>query len=220
MAINLSGVSNVVLSWLTSGFFWIIVSFILFCGLILYLWWKKRTRLKYPVLEIISFGNGKIGINKRKAGVFKSKQAFFGLWDYGNENCFKLDDGRKILECSTDDLQDIFGKKGFIIRRKDDDAKTIVPISRITFLNEKNLFEIASADFRDASVNIIQEARQETMGWFEKYGAYLVIGMIVIFFIISMMVITQFASRNVDKAYDLLMKVKEGCSAVQSVTAP
>lgn len=204
MAMDFSNVSNVAYGWLRNGLFWVIVALVLTCGAFAVLWWRKRTRMKYNALEVISFGNGKIGLNMHKAGMFKQKSTLGGLIDYGNEFRFKTDDGRIIRDASTDDLHDIFGKKSFLVRRKDDDPKILVPITRVGFKNEKLLMEIAPADFRDASVEIVAEATKETQGFLEKYLPYIMLGAIVVFFVISMILASQFFNRTVDKATELL----------------
>lgn len=238
MAFELSGITNVFYSWLKSGMFWVIIAIILTFATLLILWWKKRIRLKYNVFEIVSFGNGKVGINLSKAGLFKEKSALGGLWDYGNEFRFKTNDGRIIRNATTDDLHDLFGKKGFIVRRKDDDVKILVPINRIdwdykkvikcpkchrNFRYDDNLeaplFEIAPSDFRDASIDIVKEAQKETSGFLEKYLPYILLGGIVIFFIISMILASQFFNRTVDKCADI-MTTCGGNTGTPSTTAP
>ena len=177
-------VGGVFKGWMTSGLFWIVMAVLLTVGILIILKVNKNRRLKWNVLEIISYGNGKVGMNKLKAGIFKKKTSVFGLWDYGHENTIKCSDGRIILEASTDDLQDIMGKKGFLIRRKDDDPKVLVPISKVKWENEAPLFAIAPADFRDASVNIVDTATKETQTWADKYLPYIMLGGMVVFFIL------------------------------------
>lgn len=219
--VDWSGVGTIAMSWVSSGFFWMILTIVFTLGIGFLLWINKRRKLKYNVDELISFGNGKVGINSMRAGIFKKKTAVFGLWDYGNESVYKTNDGRTIFEATSDDLHDIRGKKGFIVRRKDDDARILVPISNISWRNEKAIFEIAPADFRDASVNIVNDATKETQGWAEKYLPYIMLAGIVIFFIISMILATQFFNRTVDKAGEILKQAGENAGAVaSSTTAP
>jgi hypothetical protein len=233
---DLSSITGVFLNWTKSGIFWVIFSIILLFALILILWWNKRTKLKYNALELISYGNGKTGFNIHKAGVFKTKSTFFGLWDTGNEFVFKVDDGRIIQGASTDHLQDLFGKKGFIVRRKDDDVKILVPVDKILWKvkiqcpkcnykfiqnTENPLFQIAPGEFRDASVRIVDEATKETQGFMEKYLPYIMLGAVIIFFVISMILATQFFNRTVDKAGEILKQAGENAGNVApATTAP
>jgi hypothetical protein len=239
-AVDFSQFTGIFYGWLKSGVFWVIVAVVLTCGTILILWWRKRTRLKYNIIEVVSFGNGKIGANMFKAGIFKQKETLMGLWDYGLENRFKLADGRIIWGADTSQLHDIFGKKGFIVRRKDDDPKILVPIDKVIwnykavctcpycnrrFKKEDKLdaplFEVAPGDYRQASVEIIKDAINETQGLLEKYLPYIMLGAIVVFFVISMILASQFFNRTVDKASELLLKAGQQAGQIQSsTTAP
>jgi len=208
-------------AWLSSGLFWFVMAILLTVGVLVILVVNKRRRLKWNCLELMSYGNGKVGINLLRAGIFKKKTSVFGLWDYGNENVIKCADGRIILEGTSDDLMDIFGKKGFMLRRKDDDPKILVPISKVSWLNEKAIMEIAPADFRDASVNIVDTATKETQTWADKYLPYIMLGGMVIFFIVGFILASQFFNRTVDKAGEILMAVSKNAGSAQpSTTAP
>ena len=190
-------------NWLTSGVFWMVMAILLTLGIVVILVLHKRRKLRWNALEIISYGNGKVGINSLKCGIFKKKSSFFGLWDSGSENVIKCADGRIILEASTGDLQDIMGKKGFMLRRKDDDPKILVPISKVKWENEAPLFAIAPADFRDASVNIVDTATKETISWADKYLPYIMLGGMVVFFIVGFILASQFFNRAMDKSLEI-----------------
>jgi hypothetical protein len=199
--------------WMTSGVFWMTGAVVLIAVVVLfYAYMNKRGKLKYSALELVNFGNGKVGVNKKKAGVFGTK-SFLGLIDYGNEKIIKVDDGRRVLDATTDDLHDIFGKRGFILRRKDDDPRILVPVSKVLFINEKLLFEIAPADFRDTSVNILTAATKETESTWEKILPYVAVGLIVVLTIISIIVNQQMTNNTVDKVGKMLI---QGCSNSQS----
>jgi len=193
-------ISGTFMGWFSSGFFWLVMAILLTIGITIILVVNKRRRLRWNCLEFLSYGNGKVGINLLRAGIFKKKTSLFGLWDHGHENVIKCADGRIILEGSTDDLMDIMGKKGFFLRRKDDDPKILVPISKVDWKNDKALFEIAPADFRDASVNIVDTATKETNTWADKYLPYIMLGGMVIFFIVGFILASQFFNRAMDKS--------------------
>ena len=219
--VGFSAISGQLMGWLSSGIFWLVITIILTVGIIVLLIFSKRRRLKWNALEFLNYGNGKVGINKLRCGIFKKKNAVFGLWDYGTENTIKCADGRIILEGTTGDLHDIMGKKGFLLRRKDDDPKILVPISKVKWENEAPLFQIAPADFRDASVNIVDTASKETQNWADKYLPYIMLGGMVIFFIVGFILASQFFNRAMDKSLELQ---KLNCnnlgSAQPSSTAP
>jgi len=206
--------------WFSSGMFWFIMAILLTIGIVILLVVQKNRKLKYNCIELVSFGNGKVGINYLKAGVFKKKSMFFGLIDTGKESVFKTNDDRIIQEANTDDLHDIAKKKGFIVRRKDDDPKILVPISKVDWKNEKAMFEIAPADFRDASVNIVEGATKETQGWADKYLPYIMLGGMVIFFIVGFILASQFFNRTVDKSGEILVEVSKNVGNVAGGQSP
>lgn len=214
------GMTGIVMKWVSSGIFWLIISVVLTVSVVILLYVNKRTKLKYNCLEVVSYGNGKIGMNKLTAGMFKKKSTLFGLIDTGKEQFFKTNTGKIIQDASTNDLHDIFGKKGFIVRRKDDDPNVLVPVPNVFWNNEKFIFEIAPADFRDTSIDIINSATKETQGFMEKYLPYIMIGGIVIFFIISFILASQFFNRTVDKAGEILIKVSQNQGSTAPSVAP
>lgn len=218
--IGLGAIGGTFMGWFSSGLFWLVMTILLTIGILLILVVNKRRRLRWNVLELLSFGNGKVGINKIRAGIFKKKTSVFGLWDYGYENVIKCNDGRIIIEGTTDDLHDIMGKKGFIVRRKDDDPKILVPISKVTWKNEAPLFEIAPADFRDASVNIVDSATKETQTWADKYLPYIMLGGMVIFFIVGFILASQFFNRAMDKSIEVQRMQCTNAGNVVSSGAP
>jgi len=221
MAMSLGTFFGAFATWFSSGIFWFVMAILLTIGITILLVVQKRRKLKYNCLELVSFGNGKVGINYLRAGSFKKKSMFFDLWDYGTESCFKTNDGRIILEARTGDLHDLNKRKGFIVRRKDDDPKILVPITDIGWKNQKALFDIAPADFRDASLNIIESASKETQSWADKYLPYIMLGGMVIFFIVGFILASQFFNRTVDKAGEILIRVSENAGSVTpSTTAP
>lgn len=212
--------TGVMKGWVSSGLFWAVMGLLLTCGIFGLLYVNKTRRLKWNILELISYGNGKVGVNKLKAGIFKKKAYMFGLWDYGHENVVKCNDGRIILEASTTDLMDILGKKGFIVRRKDDDPKILVPINKVKWENEAPLFAIAPADFRDASVNIIDTATKETQTWADKYLPYIMLGGMVVFFIVGFILASQFFNRAMDKSIEIQRMQCNNFANVQPGSSP
>jgi len=221
---DFAGIFSAFGTWFSSGLAWLIFAVFLTVGTAILLVHLKRTKLKYNCLELVSFGNGKVGMNTMKAGVFKKKTMLFGLIDVGKESVFKTSDNRIIQEANTDDLHDIkvgkSARKGFIVRRKDDDGKILVPISKVSWQNEKAIFEIAPADFRDASINIVEGATKETQGWADKYLPYIMLGGMIIFFIVGFILASQFFNRTVDKAGEILLQAGKNAGNVAGGSSP
>ena len=181
---------------------------------------RKRRKLRYPVLLFTKIGNKKLGVEDSRAGEFKNKEAFFRLWDYGNEWCIKLKDGRKILGASLSDLHDIDGKKGFLVYRKADDPKIVVPLSAGEIENEKAILSIAPADYRDASSDIIAGAIKETESGWEKYGQLAVTGGIIILGFLVILMIIQYANHQVDKAGEILKQTARAIAEASARPSP
>jgi len=162
-----------------------------------------------------------MGIKEFKAGWFKTK-SLFNLYDYGGEEILKLNDGRKVQNASSEDFHEIKGKRGLIIIRKPDDPLVLLPISKMELKNRSLMMEIASADFRDTSVQIITGSERETLSKFEKYIPFVMIGFMGIIFLISIILIVQMVKSGQTQSNDLLLTVadKIGEYARQTSTAP
>jgi hypothetical protein len=212
--VDFSNITSMFTGWLFSGMFWIIITFVLLVGIaFFYGYFSRRGKLKYTCLEFVRFGNGKVGINQMKAGLFGTKK-FLGFFDYGREKVIKVSDGRIIQQAKSSHLHDIFGKKGYIVMRKPNDNKILVPLSKIEFDNMNLLMAIAPADYRDASVRIFNQAVEETKGTWEKLLPYIAIGLCVVLTIINVVVNMQMTNHTIDKVGNMLIG---GCSNAQNV---
>jgi hypothetical protein len=213
--VDLGGLAGSFAGYAKSGMFWLVV-LVFLVGLIFffYVYTSRRSKLKYTCLELISFGNGKVGMNQTTAGIFKAKSMFFGLVDYGSEYVVKTADGKIIEKARTSQLHDIFGKKGFICVRKTEDPKILVPIGKVKFDNMLLMFDIAPSDYRDASTRIFKEAVEETKGTWEKLLPYIAIGLCVILTIVNVVVNMQMTNNTVNKVGTMLI---EGCRNSQNV---
>lgn len=207
--VEFGGIFKSMAGWAVSGTFWTVgIIFIIFIIFWFYTFMNRRGKLKYNCLEIVRYGNGKTGVNLLKAGVFKKKAWFFGLLDYGNESVMKVADGRVIIGGKTSQLHDILGKKGFYLMRKTDDPRILVPISRLHFDNLQAMLEIAPANFRDVSVDIVKDAVRETTATWEKILPYIAIGVLVVLCIITIVINQQMTNNTIDKVGKMLI---EGC---------
>jgi len=218
--VDISSIQQMIMTWFKSGIFWILIAIILFVLVFfIYASMHRKSKLKYNCLELVSFGNGKVGINLSKAGVFKTK-TFLGLIDYGFETVTKTKDGRVIEGATTKHLHDIFGKKGFLVLRKKDDPKILVPLSKVNFENLELLMEIAPVDMRNASIRIVKEAEKETEGWIDKYLPYILLGGIIVFFIISMILSIQLINNAVDKSLQIRQMECGNAQITKAGTSP
>lgn len=205
---GIGNIGNAGLGFVGTGLFWF--SLILGMGFLIWisLWIRKQRKLKYNLMEVIDIGNDKIAIRKGKAGWFGKRTILFGLLDVGTEKVLMHKDKRIIEQVSTEDLHDIGGSRGFIVMRKSDDPKILVPLTkfRLTERSRALIGAIAPADFRDASDNIISMAKSETLGTWDRILPYLALGAIVLFFIIAVIFASQTFNKSIDTAKDLLLK--------------
>lgn len=230
--VDLGSISNSltvsVTKWLGTGVFWVVIIIIMLTGMYLFLFIRKRSKLRYPIIECIDIGNNKgaFFLKPKGAGWFGKRTILFGLLDIGNEKVLKHKDGRIIDQVSTEDLHDINGKRGFIVMRKHDDPKVLVPLNRFLLTPKSRvlLSAIAPADFRDTANNINEMAKEETAGKWEKIMPYVALGLIVLFFIIAVIFASQTFNKSIDTAKDLMLqagdKLASTSSSVPSTTAP
>ena len=191
-----------------------------------FLIYRKRHQMKFPVVELTDLGMGKIGFKTLFGGWVKSKTILFGLVEVGGEPVFTLKDGRKVFYTASTDFHDINGRRGLVVIRKTDDPKVLLPLHKGNIKDElgedgnaifdivgkmkigkKNLMmEIAPADFRDVSTNIIESANNETMGKFDKYLPYLILAGIVAFAFISLILTIQYNKWSITEAKAILLE--------------
>jgi hypothetical protein len=210
---DFSSIGPIVAGYAKNSLIWMLLIIILTIGIFfIYGWLVRRSKLKYFALEFVRFGNGKVGVNQMKAGLFKSKTFLFGLFDYGNEFVMKTTNNKIIQGAKSTHLHDIFSKKGYILIRSPKDPKILVPISKVEFENLQAVMAIAPGDYRDASIRLVNEAIKETAGW-EKLLPYIAVGLVVVMTIINVVVNMQMTNHTTDKVGDILVR---GCSNAQN----
>lgn len=193
VGVNFGGIGSAMLGWATSILFWGIVGLLLFVGFIIMLKIRKLRKFVFPCIEVTGLGQGKIMLTSTKAGWFKSQKRFFGLLDVSGEQELITKDNRKIQSASSIDYHDINGKRGIIVKRKDDDPEILVPLTSFQIKNPELLARIAPADFRDASVNILEKYEKETMTWWQQNGGIIVLAGVIIFALIALIIVFNFA---------------------------
>jgi len=215
------------LNTISSVLFWVL--FILFLMITTFgmLYIRKQRKFKFPCLIQFDLGSGKIGIEKTKAGWFRSKKSFFGLFDHGGERRLEVKDKRIIQQASTQDFHELNHKRGLICYAKPDDPKVLLPVKRIILTNGNLVEDIAPADFRDTSSKILDEAQREQIAGWEKFAQYAVIGVIAITALISIILIIQYSNNTMDKAnviYNEAIAFKtqtiQSIDTTPSITAP
>jgi len=207
---DLSAYTSMLLNWLLSPIIWFVLIIVFVVVVFGYLWIRKKRKLIYSCIEIVKYKGGKAGFNKIKAGWFGKKKFFRGLWDYGEEQV-ETQDGDKILNFSTEDFQEIDGKRGIVIARDPVNPDILVPITTVSFKGEEMLAEIAPAEYRDAVNEIIIDVDRETSDWTKQLIQWIIFGMIIVFALVSIIVITQMVKSGQDKASALIVQAGETC---------
>lgn len=226
-----SGATNIFVGWMTSGIFWtaffIVAVIAVFGGLLL----RKKRKMNKPVLQLYDVGNisyfrdGTVDWNKSagifefdivRGGWFKSKFTLFGLWDYGDEDLFRLKDMTPVYDVSHNDYRRINGKLGLVVVRNPNDPKFAIPISKFYLSKESRtaMAEIAPVDLRNVAVSAIEAVDTEMRAKWEKIMPYVFAGLILIGLVISIMFITQYGKHMVDKASETLMSINGKGSVV------
>lgn len=202
------GISGFLVNALSSFLFWVILVFVIVVAVFGTLVIRKKKKLQYEVLEITNLGNDKVGIKKTKAGWFKTQTLLFGLWDYAGEEILKVKDGREIQKGSSEDFNEIFGKRGLIVARKPDDPKILLPVSRMRLTSKSNdmLMAIAPGNYRDASTRIIDRAVTENKGKLERFLPAIIFGTMAIIFLVAIILITQMVKSGQTEASNLIIQ--------------
>ena len=216
--------AGIIFSWLSSFMFWGIFAIIFFAVTWGSLLIRKKNKLKYPCHIDTDLGAGKIGREITKAGWFKSKTLFFGLFDYAGEERLKTKDNRIIQNASAEDFQEINGKRGICCIRKGDDPEILLPINKLKVENQALLEEIAPADYRDASVKIIKDSAEETRGKYDKLLNTITYVTLGIIFLICIILITKMVTEGQTSAQDFSMEsmklAKDYCVRALESSAP
>jgi len=223
-----SGFTSGMFNMLSSFLFWFVLAILFVVVVMGFLLIRRNRKLTNTVFEITSLGRGKIGIKtgrKMKGGWFKHHSTFFGLWDYGSEEVFKLKDNRIVLNISSEDFHEINGRMGVLIQRSPEDPRIIVPINKARLENGELLTKIAPADYRGTVVDIIKKAEKETSDKLDKIMQYAFWGGIILFSFISIILITQMVKNGQTEAKDLILEagrmsgeqLKTICQGVQHI---
>ncbi len=219
------GIGEAITSFVLSPLIWILVVFFLVFALIGGLWVRKQKKLCYPCVIVRNTGNGKVDLKMCKAGWFKTNSMLGGLWDYGMEEELRTGGWRKPVDKiqggSTVDFHEINGKRGLICRRKDDDPKVLVPLTRLEVENDSLLATIASADLRDAAVNILKKAEKETRNRTAEIVQWVIMGGVIILALVVIIMSYQFVSRaQADSWARLIEAGKIVTGAAPPINAP
>lgn len=230
MAVDMSFVTKNLIGWFLNPLFWMLILVGIAILLIFILWIRKKRRLIYSASELVDYGQGKFGINSLKCGYYGKKLYFRGLLWKGEE-VMRADSGEEIRDFSTEDFQQINGKRGVVCFRCSTNQNILVPITKASFKNDHLLAEIAPASYCDAAIDIFHEGVNETKDWKDKILPIAIIGGVILFALVSIIIISQLVKNGQKEAAELIMQAgttgiancKAMCSEIVNVvtsTAP
>lgn len=211
MAFDIGGAGGLLIGWLLNPLIWLVIIF-----LVLGFTWgvliiRRRRKMLYQALELVDYGKGgKYGFNVVPCGWVGKKKALRGLWDGGEEQ-METKDGDIIYEFSTEDFQEINGKRGVVCFRDPVNQNILVPISRVQVINKELLAEIAPAEYRDVALGIIEDADKETADWKEKLIQFVMWGLVVVFSLVSIIVVAQMVKNGQTEASKLILEAGQTC---------
>lgn len=216
MALELAGT---ITSFFLSPLMWFGIIFALLLASIGGLWLRKQKKLEYKCLILAPAGNNKISFTLTKAGWFK-ENTLFKLWDYGNEEVIKVNDGRKVFGITREDMHFFKGQRCLVCWEKGDDRKILVPISDMKMGKDSSeaMMEIAPIDLRDVSSQIIQNSDKELKSAMEKVMQYVLLGGTVIVTLICIIMVVQMVKNSQIEASKLILEAGKVCGRV--VVAP
>jgi len=206
---DFSVVTSMLMQWLLSPVIWIVIIFIIASVSILFMWIRKKRKLIYQCLEVVNYSRGKTGFNLLKAGWY-GKNKFLRLYDWGEEQV-ETQDGELILNFSTEDFQEINGKRGIVVARDPVNPDVLVPINNVRIKGEEMLAEIAPAEYRDAAISIIKDADKETADYTKRIMEWVIIGGVIIFAVIAIIIVAQMIKNGQKEASDLIIRAGDTC---------
>lgn len=93
-----------------------------------------------------------------------------------------------------------------------------MPINKAKFNNKELVADIAPASYRDAAIDIFNQAVKETSDWKDKVLQFIAWALVIVFSLISIIVIVQYVKSGQDKAAELLLqagtKGAEACANI------
>lgn len=208
--VEVSGATQLLFDWLLSPLIWGVLILIFVAGTVGILYIRKKRKLVYNVIEIVAYGNGKAGFNFMRGGYYGKKKVLRGWFDYGEEQ-LETQDGDKILNFSTEDFHEYNGKRCIVVARDSVNQDVLAPVNEINIKGMKMLAEIAPAEYRDAALDIINEADRETSDYTKQIVQWVLVGMTIIFSLVSIIVIAQMVKNGQTEASELILEAGQTC---------
>lgn len=212
---DFSAAGELIYQWIINPMIWLLIIFFSIGVIILFLFWRKKRKLIFASAEITNLGNGKTNINflgNKSCGWFGKNWWGPGkLWDYGDK-VMRTKDGDIIEAFSEEDFQEVNGQRGVIFYR-DPERHLFLPINKLLIdeASQRLAASIAPAIYTEVSADILRKAEEETKNTWEKIMPVLMFGLVVIFALVAVIVITQMVKHGQTEAANLITKGQEIC---------
>ena len=208
--------TGMLMQWILTPAIWLILIFVFLVGVFGILWLRKKRRLQFECLEIVDL-NSRAGFNLIKCGYFGKRLWLGGLWWTGEEALITAT-GEIIHNFSTEDFQEINGKRGVVCYRDPIRQNILVPITKVGVKGKELLAAIAPADYTGVAVDIVRDAATETNDWKDKliqFGTYAFIGIVLL---ITVIMVIQFVKGSQKEAAELLLQAGDrGIAACREI---
>jgi len=210
-------ITSSLINWVKAPITWAIIMFGAVFLIFLILIIRRKRRLNIAGIEVVDLGKGKTALNSVKCGWFGEKIYAKGLW-WSGRSVMRNADMNIIQEFSTTDYQEVNGRRGIVYYRDPLNRNILAPINNIGFKNKEFVAEIAPASLRDAAVVLFNDAVKETGTLTDKILQFLGWALVVIFSLVTIIIIVQYANNSQKAAADLLVQAgtrgKEACLEV------
>lgn len=207
------GLGGILSSPLLNPLVWVVVVVVLAVFAFVVIKLRKRKNLCFPAAEFVDIGSGKTSINFlgfRGAGWFGKKRVFFGLWDVGVDKVMRIKDMSVVEQFSETDFQEVNGRRGVVFYRHPVN-KNLLPISKMSVVNQELLNSLAPIEFMETAVDIIKANEVETRDKWEKWAPVLVLAGVIVFAVISLIIVSQIHKHAITTASDLVLQAGSTC---------
>lgn len=200
--------------WILNPLIWLLIILFSVGAVAGFLLIRKRRKLIYPSAEIIVLNNGKTSLNflgNKSAGWFGKHWSLFKLWDSGPE-VLRIKDGTIVEEFSEEDFLEVNGKRAVVFVRNPE-SKLLFPINKLEISEDDRalMARVAPASYTEVSADILKAAEAEIKNTWEKILPIIMFGVVVIFALVSIIVITQMVKNGQQEASKLIVEAGKTC---------
>jgi hypothetical protein len=209
MAFDINQIGGFIFAYIFNPLMWLIIIIGILVVTFGFLKLRRMRAMKFPAVEFVDLGNGKMGMNLLKCGWIGIKLQLKGWWWSGRE--VMRTDAMEIVQLfSEEDFQEVNGKRGVVFYR-DPVSRTLLPISQLKVKNKELALAIPDGDYVDNAISIVRDAEKETSDRMAQLIQWAIMGGIIIFALVSIIIIVQMVTKSQDKASELILSAGKTC---------